>query len=95
MNLIEGKDFTELLFKVTSQYEIRIKELENENARLNYLLNNSLLYKLERHIKALVKKAVLKMLGMVKQLVIYLGLKEKVKSTWLYQLLKTKLRGRI
>lgn len=85
---------TKLLYEISTEFEKRIKELEAENNRLKYLLNESVLFRLERDIKKISYRIAKKFFLKIKDIIIWLGLKEYVKHSFFYQIYIKRRGGR-
>lgn len=92
MNLIEGKDITEILFEITSEYEKKLELLEKENIELRSKINHSLIYKSEEKIKQYIYETKNQTLEYIKNIITFLGLKEYIKRSKLYKKYKRRLR---
>lgn len=86
-------NFTELLYKISKEYEDRIRVLEKENYELKKELNQRSMFQFREKLKSLLSRMVRKIINILKNLIVRLGLKDYVKKTKLFHLLKEKLRG--
>ena len=93
-DLVDKHKITKLLYEVSAEYEKRIVELEAENERLSYLLNDSILFRLERKMKSLCYQLARMIFHKAKDIIICLGLKDYVKRTKFYQIYDKKRGGK-
>lgn len=89
-NHMNEVEFTKLLYDISSAYERKIAELNKENKRLEHLLNDSILYKIEVSVKKILRSMIKCTFNIIKYIIIQAGLKEYVKNSKLYKKYKNK-----
>ncbi len=92
-DVIEKHKITKMLYEVSLKYEKRIFELEEENRRLKYLLNDSILFRIEQKLNNIIYRIAKKVFCILKDVVISLGLKDYIKRTKLYHIYDKKRGG--